>query len=234
MPAFGEALSNIDLSKVIQHIRGFCSDGAWPRGELNLPRPLVTEKAFPENEAVYTATIAAANAAVRQRVLYERRLGARTQWEVVVPVDVQESETAGWQRGSETSRSRSSTCVHHSLEAGRFSAPRRKWSFPTGKEQLGLGKGDTIFEPFVAFGQILPSDSFLQVQAGLELSSDRGTAPTEGLLASGDRQDVRATWLWTHGRRCRVLGAHELDAGADRTGTSCRRCRSASAAGSTS
>src|SRR5687768_8710898 len=50
MPAFGEALSTEQIQRVIEHIRGFCTSRAWPHGNLNLPRPLVTEKAFPENE----------------------------------------------------------------------------------------------------------------------------------------------------------------------------------------
>ena len=48
--------------------------------------------------------------------------------------------------------------------------------FPTGKETLGLGKGVTIFEPFVTFGQILPRDSFLQAQGGFEISAEHATS----------------------------------------------------------
>jgi hypothetical protein len=39
-------------------VRTFCASDAWPRGELNLPRALVTEKAFPEDEAVLTTSVA--------------------------------------------------------------------------------------------------------------------------------------------------------------------------------
>src|SRR5688572_2727388 len=46
MPAFGEALSPEELQLAVSHIQTFCADPAWPRGELNLPRPLVTTKAF--------------------------------------------------------------------------------------------------------------------------------------------------------------------------------------------
>ena len=58
MPAFGEAFSVEQIQKIIDFIRGFCPDHAWPRGDLNLPRPFVTEKAFPENEAVWTTGVA--------------------------------------------------------------------------------------------------------------------------------------------------------------------------------
>ena len=52
MPSFREALTSDQIEKVIQHLRGFCPERDWPPGELNLPRPLVTEKAFPEDEWV--------------------------------------------------------------------------------------------------------------------------------------------------------------------------------------
>ena len=42
---------------------------------------------------------------------------------------------------------------------------------PTGKETVGLGSGATAVEPFLALGQILPADSFVQLQAGAELTT---------------------------------------------------------------
>src|SRR5688572_7970462 len=57
MPAFGEVLAPDEVARAVDHVQRFCADPAWPRGELNLPRPLVTEKAYPEDEAVMTATI---------------------------------------------------------------------------------------------------------------------------------------------------------------------------------
>jgi hypothetical protein len=41
--------------------------------------------------------------------------------------------------------------------------------FPTGNPDVGTGGESTIFEMFATFGQILPYDTFLQVQAGIEL-----------------------------------------------------------------
>jgi hypothetical protein len=59
MPAFGEALTEEELGRVIAYVQTFCTDRSWPRGELNLPRAFFTEKAFPEDEAVSTLTVAA-------------------------------------------------------------------------------------------------------------------------------------------------------------------------------
>src|SRR5262249_6091622 len=52
MPSFAEALNADQIEKVMQYLREQCTEPAWPRGELNLPRALVTEKAFPEDEWV--------------------------------------------------------------------------------------------------------------------------------------------------------------------------------------
>lgn len=176
MPAFGEALSNDELTRIIQHIRGFCTEPAWPRGELNLPRALVTEKAFPENEAVYTVT--AASGEFGNEFLYERRLGARMQWELAVPIDAQDPGT-GWSHGLGDVAFALKHVLFHDLNAGRILSAAGEVIFPTGKEDLGLGKGTAIFEPFVSFGQILPSDRFLQAQVGFELSTNRSKAAHE-------------------------------------------------------
>src|ERR1700676_2269522 len=53
MPAFGDLLTDGEINDVIAYMRRFCKNTHhFPPGELNLPRALVTEKAFPENEIV--------------------------------------------------------------------------------------------------------------------------------------------------------------------------------------
>src|SRR5688572_28164313 len=37
MPAFGEAMTDAELQQTLDYIRGFCTNTAWPRGELNFP-----------------------------------------------------------------------------------------------------------------------------------------------------------------------------------------------------
>ena len=72
MPAFGEVLTEAEILRALEHIYGFCDDDNWPRGELNLPRALVTEKAFPENETVLTTSVGdGTSGAVINEVLYE-------------------------------------------------------------------------------------------------------------------------------------------------------------------
>ncbi len=100
MPAFGDALSDADIAAVIAHLWTFCDDPSWPRGDLNLPRSFFVEKAFPENEAIFTTAFTASGAkAVGSEIVYEKRLGVRNQFELAVPVDVQQNADAGWSRG---------------------------------------------------------------------------------------------------------------------------------------
>jgi hypothetical protein len=54
--------------------------------------------------------------------------------------------------------------------------------FPTGKEQLGLGGGATIVEPFVLWGQLLLRNAFVQVHAGAELPVSGADASREGFV----------------------------------------------------
>jgi len=87
MPAFGEALTADDIEKVVDHLRTFCAErAAWPIGDLNFPRAFFTEKAFPENETVLTTSVSTkGDKAIGNELVYERRLGARNQLEVIVP-----------------------------------------------------------------------------------------------------------------------------------------------------
>jgi hypothetical protein len=63
MPAFGDPLTDGQMNDVIAYMRGFCKNvHRYPLGELNLPRALVTEKAFPENEIVVSTAANASGA----------------------------------------------------------------------------------------------------------------------------------------------------------------------------
>jgi mono/diheme cytochrome c family protein len=178
MPAFGEALSEQEIWNVVGYIRTFCTDSRWPLGELNLPRPLATEKAFPENEAVVTTSLSrVGGAASSTEIAYEHRLGARTQWEIAVPIELQHPEGSGWARGLGDV----AFAIKHVVVNTRkniFSAGLEA-ALPTGKETQGLGSGVTTFEPFVAYGQILPGNAFVQAHAGVGLPTDREKAARE-------------------------------------------------------
>ena len=86
MPAFGDALTDNDIQLAIGHIRTFCTVSRWPAGDLDYPRPLATEKAFPDNETVFAFAMPLRDTDTAEfRIIYERRLGSRGQVEAAVP-----------------------------------------------------------------------------------------------------------------------------------------------------
>jgi mono/diheme cytochrome c family protein len=184
MPAFGDALSPEDIRLAISHIRTFCPDPAWPQGDLNLPRAFFTEKAFPENEAVWTMAITGKRQrSFESQLVYERRLGARNQIELVAPVTAQQGAGGEWNRGLGDVALAFKRTLHASVQRGQISAAGLEVILPTGAESRGLANGHTVFEPFAMWGQTLPRNSYWQVHAGIELPSD-GEAPREVFIRS--------------------------------------------------
>lgn len=176
MPAYAEAFDDEQIQKIIDYLRTFCTDEDWPRGELNLPLPLVTEKAFPEDEAVWSTAVAVeGNDSAMNEIVYERRLGPRNQIEVKLPFGVLEStDEDSWHGGIGDVAVGVKRALYHRYASGAgsiFSAAGEV-RFPTGDEDRGLGTGAVVFEPFVAFGHLLPNDGFLQLQTGLEVPTE--------------------------------------------------------------
>ena len=170
MPAFGEALTTAELERVVGHVRGFCDDSAWPRGDLNFPRALVTEKAFPENETLFTTTIqTGASREFTNEVIYERRIGARSQFEVAVPLAMQASEGGQWFHGLGDMAVAIKHVLFHSMNTGSILSVGGEVVLPTGKETEGLGGGVMKFEPFLSVGQVLRGNAFVQAQVGAEI-----------------------------------------------------------------
>ena len=181
MPAFGEALTAAELERTIDYVRSLCDDPAWPRGELNFPRALVTEKAYPENEALLTTSIQkGASREFTNELVYERRFGARNQFEVAVPLAMQADEGSQWLRGLGDIAVAAKRVLFHSLNSGTIVSLGGELVLPTGKEDEGLGGGLMKFEPFISAGQMLRGNAFVQAQVGAEIPRDRDRAETEG------------------------------------------------------
>jgi mono/diheme cytochrome c family protein len=172
MPAFGDALSDAQIHAVVTYVRGFCPNAAWPRGDLNFPRAFFTEKAFPENEVVYTSTVTRGDApGVGNEIVYERRFGARNQIEAVIPIDTVR-QNGQWEAGLGDVALAFRRTLIASHAAGTIAAAGGEVSFPTGHADRGLGNGFHVFEPFAMVGQTLPRNAFVQLHGGFEIPSD--------------------------------------------------------------
>jgi hypothetical protein len=184
MPAFGDALSEEQIERAVKYLWTFCEDPAWPRGDLNLPRAFFTEKAFPENETVWTTGVTTSGAkGVTNQIVYEHRIGSRSQYEVTVPFGAQQTEPGGaWNRGLGDVELALRRTLYASLDRGSIFAAGGAVTLPTGKEELGLGNGFTIVEPFAMWGQMLGPSAFVQTHIGYEIASDRTRGQNEGFV----------------------------------------------------
>ena len=187
MPRFGDALSVEEIERVVRYLWTFCTEPGWPRGDLNFPRPLFTEKAFPENEAVLTTVVNGRGPkGIGNELVYERRVGRRSQFEVILPFNIQQdSPTTGaarWNRGLGDVALGFKHALYASVDTGRIVSAGGEIVLPTGKESAGLGSGVTVFEPFVLAGQAIGSTGFAQIHAALELPSDRSKASREAFV----------------------------------------------------
>jgi hypothetical protein len=172
MAPWGSAFTEAELMLAVSHIRTFCTDQRWPRGELNLPRPLVTAKAFPEDEAVIS--VATQSNSMVTKVHYERRFGPLNQVEVIVPISSTEAAPSGRSTGIGDVALEYKRTLAHSLPRGNIFSVTGEFVMPTGSSSRGLGKGYPVFEPFATFGQILGGNSFVQAQAGFALPLESG------------------------------------------------------------
>jgi mono/diheme cytochrome c family protein len=183
MPAFGGALNADQIEKVMQYLREQCTESAWPRGELNLPRPLVTEKAFPEDEVVLkTGVNAKSPRDVTNELIYEKRFGTRNQLEFAVPFSFLHRENTNWVGGIGDFILGYKRTLYHNIGSGSILSWQGEVALPTGNKTRDLGSGFTTFETFAAFGQILPQRSFVQIQTGAELPSDTKKAPRAAFI----------------------------------------------------
>lgn len=190
------------------YIRTLCTNPDWPRGELNLPRALLTEKAYPEDEWVVEVGVdLEEGGGVEAAYVYERRFGPRSQVEVVIPY--------GWRRGGEGGEGEGrggdaesgggvahglgdvvlavKHALYHDLGRGAIVSVMAEAVLPTGDRAAGFGAPGGEVEAFLALGRILPADAFLQAQAGaaVPLYDD---AATEGFGR------ILLGRTWTEGR----------------------------------
>jgi hypothetical protein len=216
MPAFGDLLTSQQIDALVLHLRSLCHDRSWPLGELNLPRPLTTEKAFPENEAVITTSVGARRVHdVTNTLKYEQRFGIWNQIEVSVPFSVMHAPSGTASSGLGDIGLGVKRVLFSSVRTGSIGSVQGEVILPTGNKATGLGSGVTVFEVFGAFGQRLPSEGFIQAQVGTELPTDTtGTArAVYGRVAIGkiQREDHRLGRLWAP--MLEVLTNRELKSG---------------------
>lgn len=214
MPAFGAAMGEQDIERIVQYIKSLCRDSSWPGGELNLPRPLFTEKAYPEDEWVLE-TVSSLNkpAWFVHTLVYEKRFGARSQLEIALPFGYRRIADGlsgeRWATGVGDIALGIKHAFTHSVESGQILSAVAELKLPTGSESKGFGTGAKAAEAFVAYARLLPSDAFLQLQAGAERSLT-GHAETEIFWSAVlGRTFTQGKWGRAWSPMLEVLGVRE-------------------------
>jgi mono/diheme cytochrome c family protein len=222
MPSFRDALTLEELEAAVTYMKSLNRDKRWPPGEFNLPRPLVTGKAFLEDEFVFSATMTEDDAGldrVTGKIVYEQRFGARNMWEVVLPFGWGESyvlpaTTPSWGSSLGDAALAVKRCFYHNLRGGSILSGAAELILPTGDRRSGFSKDTFIFEPFVTYGQLLPADFFLQAQAGLELPFRRWYTENEAFFRVALGKEIRfKPWGRVWSPMVELLAAKELVAG---------------------
>lgn len=209
MPAFGDALDRRSIRGLVEYLRSFCREPGWPHGNLNLPRPIVTEKAFPENELVVLPAVAHERHrpwAGQLRVVFERRFGRRSHGEIGVPLEsigAASRRTTGL--GDVTLAAKHVLHARASPEAGRIVTAGLEVSLPTGKRSH-LGAGAPVAEPYLAFG-LFRGPTHLQSELAVELPLEGGEGEVIYNLALG-RDLAPAPSTWTIGIELNGSGTH--------------------------
>jgi hypothetical protein len=177
MPAFGELLTDEQINDVIAYMRSFCTNKHWARGELNLPRALITEKAYPEDEVVVGTAVNARGApGFTTDIIHEQRFGVHNQIEIDVPVKAQDQNHT-WYGGVGDTTFGIKREMFSSLRTGSILSLQGSVLAPTGNRDRGFGGGTTTFETFAAFDQLFPTNTFIQFQAGSDLPRHTDIAP---------------------------------------------------------
>jgi hypothetical protein len=187
MPAFGDVLTAAQLQAVLGYIRTFCRDPRWPRGELNFPRLLVTTKAFPEDEALLAPEFATGKDTRdwAAELSFERRVGARGQVEVGLPLAVHDVTGGPTTGGVGDATLAYKHVLYADLPSRTIFGAELALVLPTGDRDRGLGDGTVSVEPSLLAGKRLGP---LVVQGQIlgnapidEQRADRGVAYRLGL-----------------------------------------------------
>jgi mono/diheme cytochrome c family protein len=201
MPAFEEALSSEDIDDLVAYLRSFCKAHHWPRGELNLPRALVTEKAYPEDEEVLSTSVNGNGAPGNTtHIIHEQRFGQKNQIEVDVPIEFQ-NQNHIWYGGVGDTTLAVKRVMYSNLDSGSILSLQGGFLLPVGNRTRGFGAGTTTFETFAAFDQLFRTDTFIQTQFGADLPFKTSIAPQSLFFNTAIGQSIAADHglgrLWT-------------------------------------
>jgi hypothetical protein len=201
MPSFRDAMTDEQIRQVVAYLRTFCRED-WPRGELNFPRLLVTEKAWPENEVLITGQTSRTPTKEQQTMLAwigETRVGPRGQFELSVPLQINDPQGGGPLAGIGDVEIGGKYVLYDSLDRLAILSGGLNVTVPTGSMRRGLGDGTTIVAPFLAAGKAW-GDLIVQASSTYEYPTVERRAPKSLLYNVGMTYPVLDVGRLTEGQ----------------------------------
>jgi cytochrome c553 len=153
MPAFGTVLSDSDIADVARYVKSLCADPDWVPGELNFPRPLLTGKAFPEQEVIAGGRFGRNGKNVSEYVgILEYRVNGRTNIEIKsralsINPSIGPTESGIGDTTLSVKRVLAFSPLYRTLASAGV-----ELTLPTGSDRRGLGDGSVVFEPYLRAG----------------------------------------------------------------------------------
>ena len=145
-----------------------------------MPRALITEKAFPESEAIFTTTVNAKGPpAVANELSYEHVLGKHDQLEVAVPFGWLHDDRGASVGGLGDIAIGDKHIVYSHLNVpaggagvdatGSILSIQGEVVLATGDRKRGLGAGEPSAGVFAMYDQLFGHQAFMEVQAGVDI-----------------------------------------------------------------
>jgi hypothetical protein len=182
MPAFGDALTDAEILAVVQYVRGFCESTRYPLGDLNYPRPIFVEKAFPEDEGIVSFQYQSASPeeTATWEAAIEKRIGPRGQVEVSLPAAIVDSTEGGRTSGVGDLGLSYKQALLADPGWRTIVSARLALSLPTGKHSSGVGAGTAVVSPQLLSGHAL-GPFVLQTEIAADLPGDAARADRQML-----------------------------------------------------
>lgn len=195
MPSFKEVLTSQQMDQVVAYLRSLCEEPGWPVGELNVPRALLTEKAFPESETILTTTVNAKGPpGIDNELVYERVLGKHDQLEVSLPFSWVHKSIGGYSGGvGDIAIGDKHVLYTHLRVPADGSAYHARGSIlslqgeivlATGDQKRGLGAGEPSVKAFLMYDRLFPRQTFVQLQGGIDVPRHTDYGPRSAFLRS--------------------------------------------------
>jgi mono/diheme cytochrome c family protein len=153
MPAFETVLSNSDIADLAHYVKSLCADPDWVPEELNFPRPLITGKAFPEQEMLVGGRFGRNGEKVNEYLgVLDYRVNGLTNIEIKsralsINPNIGPTESGVGDTVLSVKRVVAFSPLYRTLASAGV-----ELTLPTGSDQRGLGDGNFVLEPNLRAG----------------------------------------------------------------------------------